>query len=207
MIIKQYLHGLYGNKALSHGIHLEGGAALSFYYGFERVFSNDLDFTYETAKDRARFLLDLSLPLGKDFYAKELSKHRSSIIERSTGNTLFSVDYYHAPSRFCDYETRPFEGKTNSKIHSLLDILTEKLFCLIERDTKRDVIDAAMILRSEKVNASELSSLFTLKQTVKLTNFNNLEEFVRGIFRLSEQKVAWGEVCQELQCIVNYLKK
>jgi|GEM_PF-4479920 len=207
MIITQYLHGFYNDKELSRGIHLEGGAALSFYYGFERVFSNDLDFTYETVKDRIRFLLDLSLPLGQNFYAKELSKNRSSIIDRKTGNILFSIDYYHAPSKFCDYENLPFEGKTNSQIHSLLDILTEKFFCIIERDTKRDVIDTVMILRSGRVNFCELSNLFRLKQGTKLTDFNNLEELGQGIFRLSKEKMAWDEVYQELKYIANYLKK
>lgn len=206
MITKVYLHNFYGNKIFSRGIHLEGGAALSLYYGIERIFSNDLDFTIETAVDCQRFRDGILDPLPGNYTINHRDETKTHILDEE-GSVVLTLDYFVVPPQNCYYEEVLLDGKTPSLIHSLDDILAEKLCCLIDRDAERDVLDAANIIRKLQPSEAGLSMLFSQKQAAKQSTFRTLQGLIQGLPTLATQKNNWDNQESNVQYIVDYLRE
>lgn len=206
MIARKYLHNFYNNKKLSEHIHLEGGAALSLYYNINRKFSNDLDFTIESQDDMDRFRENIIKPFNSDdYFEKHINKNKTCVYNRK-GKIILTFDYYLAKKQFCHYEEMLLDGVTPSLIHSVADILTEKLCCMIDRDTEKDVHDAATILVKYSSSIDIISGLYNKKQEVKKSCYPKLEDLTRAFSLLAQQKRNWVFQGANLNIIKDYLE-
>ncbi|MDO8570314.1 MAG: nucleotidyl transferase AbiEii/AbiGii toxin family protein [Candidatus Daviesbacteria bacterium] len=204
MIALTYLHNFYKNKTLSNHIHLEGGTALSLFYKINRKFSNDLDFSVETLIDLRRFQQEITKPLGIFYKAKVIDDVKICILD-SNNYTILTIDSYLAASENCQYEEVMLEGITPCVIHSLIDILAEKLCCMIDRDTERDVYDSAKIIKSRDISLNDLATLFENKQKVKQDGYNTLSQFTENLYKIKQQKINWVRQGDNLNYIYKYL--
>lgn len=175
MIVKEYLHNFYNDRQLSLGVNLEGGAALSFFYGIEREYSGDLDFTIDNLSNYERFRKIITKPLvGAN--AIHIDKNQTRI--HTNKNGTFYIDYFIAPSCYCEYVKKDLDDKTRCNLHSLNDIFVEKIYCLIQRNAERDFFDLKKIIKKNLVNIPSVIKLFKKKQQLKKISCCSIDSLI-----------------------------
>jgi predicted nucleotidyltransferase component of viral defense system len=184
-LLKRFLYFLYRENRLAVNIHLDGGAALTFFYKIKRNFSNDLDFTIEN-EESFKALIDKSLrPFLKSFLPEFSINHSENKVEiRSQNNELlFNIDYYIVDPAYCDYAKIPLSyGKNiavNCPIHSIEDIYVEKLFCIRDRVAERDIYDSIKIFRSPFFSYQKVNDLYQRKNGIKKSKLDTLSSYIR----------------------------
>lgn len=186
-LVKNYLFYLFKNSAISTGLHLDGGAALSLLYGIDRKFSNDLDFTIDNENSLKIFIDNVLTPFS-NFSSKaniNITLSNSRITFMSKSNELFHVDYYLVPSTFCSYNDIEFLFNDRSSIisaHTIEDIFVEKLFCLISRIELRDIEDLIKLTKHSNFNSSLISSIWKQKNKIKKSEFSTLSDFIESFY-------------------------
>lgn len=181
--VKKLLELIYSDEKIADIIHLDGGAALSFFYDIERNFSLDLDFTIETDE-------------ALEYTQKNLSASEIKPL---------SVDLVTVPSEYCRYESRQL-GSVNISLHTIADILAEKFCCLIDRDTYRDLWDTHQIIEKHRPNITEVATLFEKKQELKNSSYNTLKDFLNGLDELVRNKNNWSGLEPSMIALKDYLK-
>jgi predicted nucleotidyltransferase component of viral defense system len=174
---------IYSDEKIADLIHLDGGAALSFFYNIERKFSQDLDFTIETEE-------------AFTYTQKMLSK---------LNTTSLTVDLVVVPSEYCEYELSPLNSIKVS-VHTIEDIFAEKICCLIDRNTYRDLWDVHQIINKHRPDLSKAAQLFQKKQELKNSPYPTLQNFADDFYNLANNKNKWSELESSWEIIYNYLK-
>lgn len=207
--IIQFLYDVYNQELLRTNMHLDGGAALSLFYNIDRTFSNDVDFTIE---DQVT-LNALLAWLGTDFtYFTEITHRKNAIIFSQGRHEIFKLDYYIVPSTYCEYSSqllRTDRGNVSCMIHSLDDIFVEKLFCLFDRKTYRDVHDLIKI-GSKPHQSRHIATLYERKNVIKQSPFNNLDALIYGFVEVEsaqflEQDIVGKALLDELTDLLRAL--
>ncbi len=177
------LRAIYASKQLQMKVRLDGGAALGFFYGIDRTFSSDLDFTVEDNGTRL-----------------ELARTLKGVCPPSIG-----IDVFVVPARFCEFETHAMED-VHVVTHSIADLLAEKLCCLIDRDATRDVLDAANIISRYAPSSIAVSTLFDRKRPLKPLTDITLAEVAIHPEQFFAHKSWWKEYQVQWRLIQSYIK-
>jgi len=146
-IFLQFLY-LLSTQEISQSLYLEGGAALSFVYGLNRVFSNDLDFTIDSDQLRP----SLSVAVKEIMTLIDIGQPRlcesgnNQIIIKDGQRTVLQLDVYVLPAQLFLWEERVLRygrREFTLKVHSLMDILAEKISNLFQEDRCefKDIVD------------------------------------------------------------------
>jgi len=188
-IIKKYLFYMFRDAKLSTGIHLDGGAALYFFYEINRIFSNDLDFTAERKSQLSNFINNSLIPLQKVNHGNakwNLKKiiDTNKIIICINGSQIFHIDIYYVPPKYCHYQVDNLTLNNESadiSLHSLNDIFVEKLLCTITRTETRDLIDLSEIIFRKNLNSEKVIQMYQLKSGFKNLNIRNLKKYLFSI--------------------------
>lgn len=135
-------------KKISDKIFLEGGASLSFIYGFNRVFSQDLDFTIEHKKFLPELMIAVKETMKEiDIFSEfSMDSKENKIIISSDKEIVLSLDVYVLSSDLFLYEEKYLiYDNVNFKIktHSLIDMFAEKITNLFQKDRCefKDILD------------------------------------------------------------------
>lgn len=145
-IFWQFLYLLSAQK-ISQSLYLEGGAALSFVYGLDRVFSDDLDFTIDSDQLRPNFLaaVETILPLI-DIDQPRLCQPSDNQIVIKNEQRILRLDVYTLSAQLFlweEYVLHYDRQEFTFKVHSLIDILAEKISNLFQEDRCefKDIVD------------------------------------------------------------------
>lgn len=210
--LKQYLYTLYSQEEFKDRIHLDGGVALKFFYNIDRKFSNDLDFTIED-NGSANLLIDFIISYFQGYIDHSVQTSENKILILRNNTHLFHIDYYIVPAEYCNYssEMLELEGKPQlpCSIHSIEDILVEKLFCLVSRTEKRDMTDIVSIL-DIRINLSVIDELIVFKNGIKkVEGMSGLKSFLEWFLETGKKRFSerYDDLGATLQCIETKLKE
>ena len=125
---------------------MEGGAALSFIYNLDRVFSNDLDFTIEDYQLRSELfdvVEEIAVKLNKKYVC---DADPNKIIIKDDKEVILEIDFYPLSAKLFSWEDKGLEYNKKGfsvKTHSLEDIFAEKISNIFQenRSEFKDVFD------------------------------------------------------------------
>jgi len=157
-IFLQFLY-LLSSKAIKKDLYLEGGAALSFIYGQNRVFSNDLDFTIENKKLLKKFLNSIEEIIKEINPAKYSIRNVSNnkIIIKSGRLMILQIDVYVVSAKLFLWEEKELNlnnKKFTLRVHSFIDLFAEKITNIFQKDRCefKDIIDINNIYKTIKTS-------------------------------------------------------
>lgn len=179
-IFLNFLYLLSKNN-ISNSLYLEGGFCLSFIYGIDRVFSQDIDFTIDDIGKREELLIVATAIIPKVIKGEILIGENS--IKISDGDKqIFQIDFYPLGKEFFYWEKKELVYKKNKfvvRVHSLEDIFAEKISNVFQNDRCefKDIVDINAIYAKLKVELDEAKfkkylhgKLFWKKVDIKIKN-------------------------------------
>lgn len=180
-IFLQFLY-LLSKKEINDHLYLEGGAALSFIYGLDRVFSGDLDFTIDDYGLRLKLLNtieEIMVEINKNKKYTYISTSNKVII-RDNNKIILQIDFYPLATKLFTWEEKNlFYGDKFFliKTHSLEDIFAEKITNILQSDRFefKDIVDTNSIhkILMHKINVSNfkiyLGQKLVGKQIIQVT--------------------------------------
>ena len=169
---------------LSNVLEFKGGTALYIFHGLDR-FSEDLDFSYIGKDEEINKKIDsLIEPIIKDFnLSYKITKNKGNIIVRDEDQNILDIrsEFFIGGPLFkktrlrhkikidislrTDITTKPEYATIVSKYNDIgtiilykmpiEEMLTEKLYAMVERHKARDLYDAYFILKNKNVKFDE----------------------------------------------------
>lgn len=165
--LKTFCLTLFKHPKIKEVYFLEGGAALKLFYQITTLFSGDLDFTFNNPSAER----DLSSAVADT--CNKIENKPVKITETQNKLTVFTtrgcidIDFYFANGENCEY-TRELPNLTEPVyLHSLQDLLAEKICCIYSREKEKDVLDAISIVEYGKINTDIFMDLLRKKFLVK----------------------------------------
>ena len=159
-------------SSLDNDFYLTGGTALHRFY-YEARYSDDLDFFVSNGVNFREDVNEIIEKLKEDG-CKIFESVKSRDFYRVVVNDLLQVDFVN--DRVYRYKKSNFIG--NIRVDNKINILTNKIGAIIDRDEEKDIFDLLCFAYNEEFNWKDVLAIANKKSRVEKDFFiYRLKEF------------------------------